>query len=65
MKVTRPPARARFAHHQAVDQVQDRLAAFESDLKAPFVSQDKPDRPRLMIVDENGELIDPETGEVP
>ena len=59
------PARTRFARHQAVDQVQDRLAAFESDLRAPIVSQDKPDRPRLMIVDQNGDLIDPETGEVP
>jgi hypothetical protein len=27
--------------------------------------EDQTDRPRLLIVDENGELIDPETGEVP
>lgn len=58
------PARARFAHHGADAQAQRRSAAFESDLESLAV-EDRADRPRLLIVDENGELIDPETGEVP
>jgi len=58
------PARARFAHHGAEAQAQRRIAAFESDLESLAV-EDRTDRPRLLIVDENGDLIDPETGEVP
>lgn len=57
------PARARFAHHQASAQVQIRLEAFKSDLEAQPVSEDSVERPGLMIVDENGSVIDPKTGE--
>jgi len=58
------PARARFAHHQADAQAQRRTAAFELDLESLAV-EDRTDRPTLLIVDQDGELIDPETGEVP
>lgn len=59
------PARARFAHHQASDQEQIRLKAFKSDLEAsPVSNDDHSARPHLMLVDENGSVIDPKTGQV-
>jgi len=58
------PGRTRFAHHQAADQVEGRRAAFESDLKALAITEDESTPPRLAVFDENGQLIDPQTGEV-
>jgi hypothetical protein len=59
------PARARFTHHQASGQVQIRMNAFKSDLEAsPVSDEDHSHRPHLMLLDDNGSVIDPKTGEV-
>ena len=58
------PARTRFAHHLATDQANPRAAAFETDVNSLLGANDEPDRPKLMLVDENGNLVDPETGQV-
>ena len=58
------PARTRFAHHLATDQANPRTAAFETDVNSLQRTEDEPSRPKLLLVDENGDLVDPETGQV-
>lgn len=57
------PARARFARHSAAAQL--RIGVFESDLRSVLTADSEPKLLRLMLVDENGELVDPVTGDVP
>lgn len=56
------PARARFAHYRAADQVRVRLKALRSDLHTRPPNADGPDGPRLMIADDNDPVPDPRTG---
>lgn len=58
------PARARFARQQTAQQIQARFSAFEGDLTAESAEDDAPGGPKLKIVDEDGRLVDPQTGEV-
>jgi hypothetical protein len=59
------PARARFARHSAHTQMQARFDAFNSDLGSALTAGNGPKHPSLMLVDENGEALDAQTGQVP
>ena len=59
------PARTRFGRHKSVPQADSRNAAILADVGTPDQPPAVPVRPRLWLVDENGDTIDPETGQVP
>ena len=59
------PARTRFGRHQSVPQADSRNAAIRADVGSLDEPPAVPVRPRLWLVDENGDTIDPETGQVP
>ena len=58
------PGRTRYAHHQAADQANSRRSAFKADVGSHPSAQDQPGRQKLMLVDEHGDIVDPETGQV-
>jgi len=58
------PARTRFAHHLATDQTMRRVDAFRGDVDSVSRAEAKPGQRRLMLVDDNGDIIDPGTDQV-